>query len=119
VHLGHHERGQEGRRQPECWSGRELRQLAPHFTDLRAPRPEAAPALHHRRGRRPGLEAVKQDYWAIFNGIEAPPGEEAVSTAHQVGLVPAGDFDCARPVIAVFQMHLRAGARFQNRWTKT
>jgi transposase-like protein len=36
-----------------------------------------------------------------------------------VGLVPAGDFDCGRPVIAVFQMHLRAGARFQNRWTKT
>jgi transposase-like protein len=27
-------------------------------------------------------EEVKKDYWAIFYGIEAPPGEEAVSVAH-------------------------------------
>jgi len=28
-------------------------------------------------------EEVKAAYWAIFNGIEAPPGEEAVGIAHQ------------------------------------
>lgn len=28
-------------------------------------------------------KTVKQDYWAIFNDIEAPPGEEAVSIAQQ------------------------------------
>jgi transposase-like protein len=27
-------------------------------------------------------EEVKQDYWAIFNGIEAPPGEAAVAVAN-------------------------------------
>lgn len=26
-------------------------------------------------------EEVKRDYWAIFNGIEAPPGEAAVAVA--------------------------------------
>jgi len=28
-------------------------------------------------------EAVKKDYWAILNDIEAPPGEEAVAIAYQ------------------------------------
>jgi putative transposase len=32
---------------------------------------------------KPDQEAVKQDYWAIFNQIDAPPGEEAVSVAHE------------------------------------
>jgi hypothetical protein len=32
---------------------------------------------------KPDQEAVKQDYWAIFNGIEASPGEEAVTVAQQ------------------------------------
>jgi transposase-like protein len=30
---------------------------------------------------KPDQEVVKQDYWAIFNGLEAAPGVEAVSVA--------------------------------------
>jgi transposase-like protein len=29
------------------------------------------------------LDQVKKDYWSIFNGIEAPPGEEAVTVAQE------------------------------------
>jgi transposase-like protein len=32
---------------------------------------------------QPDQQTVKQDYWAIFDGIEAAPGEEAVSIAQQ------------------------------------
>src|SRR5579884_672942 len=32
---------------------------------------------------KPDQEEVKAAYWAIFNGIEAPPVEEAVASAHQ------------------------------------
>ena len=28
-------------------------------------------------------DQVKKDYWSIFNGIEAPPGEEAVTVAQE------------------------------------
>ena len=34
-------------------------------------------------------EEVKRDYWAIFNGIEAPPGEAAVAVAY----ARASEFD--------------------------
>ena len=32
---------------------------------------------------KPDQEAVRQDCWAIFNEIDAPPREEAVSVAHE------------------------------------
>jgi putative transposase len=32
---------------------------------------------------KPDQEEVKRDYWAILNGIEAPPGEEAIAIAGQ------------------------------------
>ena len=32
---------------------------------------------------KPDQEAVKKDYWAILNDVQAPPGEEAISVAQQ------------------------------------
>ena len=32
---------------------------------------------------KPDQEEVKGDYWAILNNIDAPPGEQAVSIAHE------------------------------------